>query len=126
MPRPKRGFNGVARKSVIGIVGVLGLIPTAIGIGLFWWAGVHLPLHVYLVFSLSSFLLYGYDKHRATNSGWRVREVMLHSLDFVGGWPGGMLAQGFFRHKTRKTSFQIVFWATVLLHDSLWLRWILS
>ncbi|MCE7524423.1 DUF1294 domain-containing protein [Alloalcanivorax xenomutans] len=30
-----------------------------------------------------------------------------------GGWPGALLAQRVFRHKTRKTSFQVVFYLVV-------------
>ncbi|RDI86084.1 hypothetical protein Vi05172_g3698 [Venturia inaequalis] len=64
--------------------------------------------------STISFTMYGYDKYRATNSGWRIRENLLHLLDLLGGWPGGFFAQYFFRHKTRKASFQLVFWCYML------------
>jgi len=63
-----------------------------------------------------SFLAYGWDKRLARHGGWRVPEKTLHSIDAVGGWPGGLLAQQLFRHKTQKTSFQIKFWLTVLMH----------
>ncbi|MGV8663884.1 DUF1294 domain-containing protein, partial [Pseudomonas aeruginosa] len=39
----------------------------------------------------------------------------------LGGWPGALVAQQVFRHKTRKLSFQLVFWGIVLLHQSFWL-----
>ncbi|WP_147463771.1 DUF1294 domain-containing protein, partial [Pseudomonas amygdali] len=42
----------------------------------------------------------------------------------LGGWPGALLAQQVFRHKTRKVSFQIVFWLIVLAHQVLWLDWL--
>ena len=63
-----------------------------------------------------SFLTYGWDKRQAKLDGWRVPEKTLHSIDAIGGWPGGFLAQQIFRHKTRKMPFQIKFWLTVLLH----------
>jgi uncharacterized membrane protein YsdA (DUF1294 family) len=34
----------------------------------------------------------------------------------LGGWPGALLAQDLFRHKTSKTVFQAMFWCTVLLN----------
>ena len=79
------------------------------------------PLQVYAMLSIASFCLYGFDKYRATNSGWRLRENMLHLFDLLGGWPGGYLAQRFFHHKTSKRSFQMIFWATALVHNLAWI-----
>ena len=79
-----------------------------------------------LVVSPISFLLYGWDKRMARlgntagkSNDHRVRRIperTLHSIDAVGGWPGGLCGQQFFRHKTRKTEFQIRFWMTVVIH----------
>jgi uncharacterized membrane protein YsdA (DUF1294 family) len=41
---------------------------------------------------------------------------MLHLLAFLGGWPGALLGQRQFRHKTKKVSFLIAFWVVVVLH----------
>lgn len=79
-----------------------------------------LPLQIYTAMSILSFCLYGFDKYRASTSGWRLRENMLHVFDLLGGWPGGYVAQQFFHHKTWKKSFQAIFWATVLLHNAVW------
>ena len=46
----------------------------------------------------------------------RIPERTLHLLAFLGGWPGALLGQRFFRHKTKKLSFLIAFWAVVALH----------
>ena len=76
-----------------------------------------------LVVSPISFLLYGWDKRMAQAGGKsgdrrvrRIPEKTLHSVDAIGGWPGGLCGQQFFRHKTRKTEFQIRFWLTVVIH----------
>ncbi len=69
-----------------------------------------------LVVSPISFLAYGWDKRQAQKNGWRVPEKTLHSIDALGGWPGGLCAQQIFRHKTRKSVFQVKFWLTVVLH----------
>jgi uncharacterized membrane protein YsdA (DUF1294 family) len=37
-------------------------------------------------------------------------------LALAGGWPGAVLGQRHFRHKTRKVSFLLTFWAVVVLH----------
>lgn len=58
---------------------------------------------------------YGYDKKISASSRVRVPENVLHVLALVGGSPGAFVAQQLFRHKTRKSSFQLVFWGIVLL-----------
>jgi len=71
---------------------------------------------VVLVLSAISFVLYGWDKRQAKVNGWRVSEKNLHMLSFLGGWPGAILGQKYFRHKTQKQSFRIAFWFTVIAH----------
>jgi uncharacterized membrane protein YsdA (DUF1294 family) len=66
--------------------------------------------------SLVCFAAYGWDKRRATKGGRRVPEQTLQLLAFFGGWPGAILAQKLFRHKTMKVSFLLVFWLAVMLH----------
>ena len=73
-------------------------------------------LGIVLVMSLVCFVAYGFDKQRAINGGRRVPESTLQLLAFLGGWPGALLAQRQFRHKTQKTSFVVVFWCLVVLH----------
>lgn len=64
-----------------------------------------------------AFLAYRSDKRSAEAGEWRVPESTLHFMALIGGWPGAFLAQRAFRHKTAKASFQVVFWAIVLLHQ---------
>ena len=83
-----------------------------------WWLGFWpalVPL-AYAAMSLVSFLAYRDDKLRAERGLRRTPEKTLHMLDLLGGWPGGLLAQQAFRHKSSKGPFQFVFWATVLLN----------
>lgn len=75
----------------------------------------HLAL-VYLLASLVTFCAYAWDKQAARQGTWRIPEKTLHMLDLACGWPGGLLAQRVLRHKTRKVSFQVAFWVTVLLN----------
>jgi uncharacterized membrane protein YsdA (DUF1294 family) len=86
-------------------------------------------LHVYSIFyagliSGVTFLFYGYDKMQARNLEWRVKEVTLHTLAVVGGWPGALAGMHYFQHKTRKVRFQVVFWGIVLGWEGVaWLVW---
>jgi uncharacterized membrane protein YsdA (DUF1294 family) len=41
-------------------------------------------------------------------------------MELLGGWPGGLAGQIFFRHKRRKVSYMVVFWGIVLIHVALW------
>ncbi|EPM70035.1 hypothetical protein A3SM_28103, partial [Pseudomonas syringae pv. actinidiae ICMP 18886] len=65
-----------------------------------------------------------HDKRQAGNGGQRTPENVLHTVELLGGWPGALLAQQAFRHKTRKVSFQVVFWLIVLVHQALWIDWL--
>jgi uncharacterized membrane protein YsdA (DUF1294 family) len=66
--------------------------------------------------SLVTFVAYGWDKRQAGRGGRRVPERTLHLLSICGGWPGALVGQRNFRHKTQKTSFRLIFCATVVLH----------
>ncbi len=80
-------------------------------------------LFVYLTMvsglSLVAFAIYGFDKRRARSGGRRVAERRLHLLAWLGGWPGALLAQTTFRHKTQKPVFRIVCWLAAVLHLAL-------
>ena len=66
--------------------------------------------------SVVTYAVYALDKSAARRGRPRVPERKLHLLALLGGWPGALIAQQRLRHKTRKTTFQIVFWLTVLLN----------
>ncbi|MBL8421498.1 MAG: DUF1294 domain-containing protein, partial [Dechloromonas sp.] len=55
----------------------------------------------------------------------RTAESTLHLLSLVGGWPGALVAQNRLRHKSRKASFLVAFWATVMLNCG-FLGWLLT
>jgi uncharacterized membrane protein YsdA (DUF1294 family) len=58
-----------------------------------------------VVLNLWTFVLFGWDKMRAEQGGWRVSEASLLSLALIGGIGGAYAGRAFFRHKTRKKSF---------------------
>lgn len=80
------------------------------------------PLALYLLMSLLALFLYWRDKRQARAGGWRTPEKVLHGVELLGGWPGALIAQQVWRHKTRKVSFQLVFWLIVLLHQLFWVN----
>jgi uncharacterized membrane protein YsdA (DUF1294 family)/cold shock CspA family protein len=71
---------------------------------------------VYIVASLLSFSLYESDKLKAERGAWRIPEKRLHLLSLLGGWPGALMAQQRYRHKTQKAEFRTTFWTTVAVN----------
>ncbi|WP_425316953.1 DUF1294 domain-containing protein [Stutzerimonas chloritidismutans] len=100
------------------LFGLLCLLPLA---GSLLRLGAVLPLAIYTVASLLTFVLYWRDKHSALKDRWRTPETTLHFFELVGGWPGALVAQQVFRHKTRKLSYQLAFWLIVVLHQAFWI-----
>lgn len=84
----------------------------------------HVPAWVaglYLAASAVCFLAYARDKSAATAGGWRTSERALLLLGLAGGWPGAILAQQRYRHKTSKAAFRLAFWGTVVLNAAAFL-----
>jgi len=73
-------------------------------------------LGAYVVLSAALFALYGWDKAAARRGGRRTPELTLHLLSVAGGWPGAVMAQQVFRHKTKKQPFRVIFWCTVVVN----------
>ena len=80
---------------------------------------------VYVVASVITWAMYAMDKAAAGRGAQRVPEKTLHLLAVFGGWPGALVAQQQFRHKTIKASFQQVFWFTIVANLAL-VAWLAS
>lgn len=61
-------------------------------------------------------ILFVYDKQAAIRKWRRIPEKTLLGCCLVGGWPGGLAASQWIRHKTQKMSFRVLFWICVALH----------
>lgn len=76
---------------------------------------------VYLFMSSITILVYKWDKRLAmdpVNQTVRVPERSLHILAVLCGWPGALLAQQWFRHKSKKRPFIAVLWITIIINSS--------
>lgn len=88
----------------------------------FWTSAVefHWATVAYLgstvLFSLLAFCAMGLDKRRAGTGKRRISEATLHTFELLGGWPGSLLGQRTFRHKTSKLTYKAVFWGIVGVH----------
>lgn len=82
-------------------------------------------LGIYFISSAVAFIAYALDKSAAKKDQWRTQESTLHFFALVGGWPGALAAQRLLRHKSKKKSFQIGFWTTVVINCCV-LVWLFS
>lgn len=82
-------------------------------------------LLAYFLVSCATYLAYFLDKAAAMKGRWSTPESTLHLFGLVGGWPGALLAQRTFHHKTQKESFQVAYWITVAL-NCVAFGWLLS
>lgn len=82
-------------------------------------------LAFYIACSLLAFTIYLGDKLAAQKGGWRTPESTLHLVSLVGGWPGALVAQRIFRHKSNKQSFLNIFWVTVFFNCGVFI-WMLT
>lgn len=113
--KPKRARQAVLQQRIPRIVlGVLALL-LIVALAAQGSVPVIVPL-TFVLLSIASYLVYWWDKDAATAKLRRTPESTLHLLDLFGGWPGALIAQQRFRHKTAKASFQSTFWITVLLN----------
>jgi len=118
---PRRSHQRYRPVTLATAAGVFSLVlPTVSLIRLYTSTGSMLPSAYTGAISGVTFLFYGYDKMQARNLEWRVKEVTLHTLGLLGGWPGALAGQHFFQHKTRKTAFQVPFWAIVIGWQAVW------
>lgn len=78
----------------------------------------------YFIFSVIAYWVYRHDKNNAMANERRISENTLHLLEFVGGWVGAYWAQKVFRHKTKKWSYQFIYWLIILSHQIFWIDWL--
>jgi len=87
------------------------------------YAGVTFAWHLspavgalYLLMSACCFASYARDKSAARRGERRTPENTLLVLGLLGGWPGGLLAQQWLRHKTVKQPFRRWFWCSTVVN----------
>ncbi|HID8743542.1 TPA: DUF1294 domain-containing protein [Enterobacter mori] len=74
------------------------------------------PLVIWFVLiNVLTMAIYGADKMAARKGMRRVPEATLLAFGVTGGWPGAILGQQLFRHKTQKQPFKTYFMLSVIL-----------
>ncbi|MEO8153174.1 MAG: DUF1294 domain-containing protein [Rhizobacter sp.] len=100
---------------MIGHLAVTAFLVAYLFVAIHW--GV--PLWVsclYIAASSGCLVLYAVDKSAAIAGRWRVPERTLIALALAGGWPGAVMGQHMFRHKSKKRSFQWALWSSAAIN----------
>ena len=71
---------------------------------------------IYVAMSIITLIMYGLDKAAARKRESRISERSLLLCGLACGWPGAMLAQKLFHHKTIKPSFRLAFSCSVIFN----------
>ncbi len=75
-----------------------------------WFATLPMVGQILVLYAVAvnivTFFYFGMDKMRSRNGVRRVSERRLWILSFLGGSIGALVGMRFFRHKTKKLSFQ--------------------
>lgn len=80
---------------------------------------------IYLASSLVTFLIFAWDKRAAINKRPRIAEKTFYLLSVLGGWPGALIGQHQFRHKTQKQPFKSFLWLSICVNIAL-LIWLMN
>jgi uncharacterized membrane protein YsdA (DUF1294 family)/cold shock CspA family protein len=102
------------------LTNVLIITPLVLSSYLLLMAKNPVPFFSYFILSLLTMILYGKDKANAATRKWRVPESYFHILELMGGWPGALIAQNDFRHKTRASTYLWILRGIIAIHLMGW------
>ena len=105
-PSPRDSASYLAIPAFIGIAIVIAVL----------WSPPLWVFWLYLGMSAICFAGYAIDKRAAVSRSWRIPESSLLLAGMLGGWPGAIVGQQVFRHKTKKSAFRAAFWSSVFLN----------
>lgn len=69
----------------------------------------------FLLINMLTLVMYGADKIAARKGMRRVPEATLLVFGVTGGWPGAIVGQQLFRHKTQKQPFKTYFFLSIVV-----------
>jgi uncharacterized membrane protein YsdA (DUF1294 family) len=73
-------------------------------------------IYVLAACNVAAFIFYGIDKLAAVKHWQRIPEKYFYLLALCFSWPGSLLGQIIFNHKTSKFSFRLRFYAMVVVN----------
>jgi cold shock CspA family protein/uncharacterized membrane protein YsdA (DUF1294 family) len=110
-PERQQPRNRSSQVSPYWFFGGIALLDTILVMALAMWVfSLSWPWAYLLAINLTTIMLYAYDKAIAGSGALRVPELILHSVEILGGTPAGLVGQYALAHKRAKGSYQLVFW----------------
>lgn len=73
-------------------------------------------INYYLLVNSITFIVSGIDKIKAKQNKWRIKEIHLHALSFLGGALGMFFSMVLFRHKINKIYFVLLTSLAMAMH----------
>ncbi len=119
--RPYRdiGSGCLSPYMLYGILAFFPAIILTLVVNGIWLTDWDWPFTWLVVQNVVTFFVYGYDKKIAPSNAVRVPEAILLLEVLTGACVGALVARIVFRHKTRKLSFRLEFWAAELFSIAL-------
>ena len=117
--RQRTGSGCLSPYVLYGILAFFPAIILTLVVNGIWLTDWDWPFTWLVAQNVVTFLVYGYDKKIAPSNAVRVPEAILLLEVLTGACVGALAARIVFRHKTRKLSFRLEFWAAELFSIAL-------
>lgn len=73
-------------------------------------------IEYFIIINVIEFILMGLDKFFSIKKIYRIPEIVLLVIPFLGGSIGGIIGMVLFRHKTKKIKFKILFIMSLIVN----------
>lgn len=73
-------------------------------------------IEYFIIINVIEFILMGLDKFFSIKKMYRIPEIVLLIIPFLGGSIGGIIGMVLFRHKTKKIKFKIIFIMSLIVN----------
>ena len=73
-------------------------------------------IEYFIIINVIEFILMGLDKFFSIKKMYRIPEIVLLVIPFLGGSIGGIIGMVLFRHKTKKIKFKILFIMSLIVN----------
>ena len=73
-------------------------------------------IEYFIIINVLEFILMGIDKLLSIKKLYRIPEIVLLIVPFIGGSIGGILGMYIFKHKTKKIKFKLLFIMSLIVN----------
>lgn len=73
-------------------------------------------IEYFIIINVIEFIIMGLDKFLSIKKMYRIPEIVLLIIPFLGGSIGGILGMIIFKHKTKKIKFKLLFTIALIVN----------